>query len=805
MKTYAGTFLVAFTTLALQVTLTRLLSVITWYHLSFFAIALAMLGMTAAAVTIYLNPARFPQEQTEKSIVRACFGYALSVPVTLIVLSLLRVDVAFANPLMELISLIVATVAIFLPFYFSGMAISLILTRATVPIGRLYASDLGGAALGALFVLGGLELFDAPSLILLCGAVGALAGFIFAMQERDLRRQMILLAVALVALGVANTLTRFNIRPMFVKGSYEVPASLFYEEWNSFSRVAVYNMHLDEPQLWGASPLAPTEPILQHAMNIDGEAGTTVRPFASEADLEHLRYDVTNLAYYLRPAGGAFIIGVGGGRDVQSAVLFGHERIVGIDVNPIFINLLQNQFRDFAGLADLDHVTLVVGEGRGYLSSHEDAYAVVQMSLIDTWAATGAGAFTLSENSLYTTEAWHVFMDRLAEDGIFTVSRWYNPDNLGETARIVSLAAATLMESGVEDPAQHIAMAAVGSISTLLVSKNPLSDADLDTLRQVTGELQYTLAILPGEEPENPVLREILSARSIAELNASLADERFNYTPPTDENPYFFNMLKLSSVGISPMGGVGVIGGNLVATLTLVLLIAILVVMVLATIIIPLSARRRRTDLKTGTLRQMLPGALYFSMIGAGFMLLEIALIQRLSVFLSHPTYALGVLLFTIILSTGVGSYLSERLPLTRTPWVYVYPVATVVAILVVRFSLAPVLGALVEAPLLVKALVSVIVIAPMGVLMGFFFPTGMRLVKATNQVETPWYWALNGVFGVLCSALAVFISIFISVSTNFYLAAGCYALVLIALYQMQRAPAVESAAPLVEPARAEA
>ena len=168
-------------------------------------------------------------------------------------------------------------------------------------------------------------------------------------------------------------------------------------------------------------------------------------------------------------------------------------------------------------------------------------------------------------------------------------------------------------------------------------------------------------------------------------------------------------------------------------------------------------------------------------------MLIEIALIQRLTVLLSDPIYALGILLFTIIASTGVGSLLSDRLPLVRRPWIYVFPVVTVAYIMVIRFALSTLLKTMVSESEWAKIAAAIAVICPAGVLMGMFFPTGMRLAKSVCAHETPWYWALNGIFGVLFSAIAVFISIYVGISTNFYIAAVCYSGVLIPLEGLRR------------------
>jgi len=776
MHIYLGTFLIALSTLALEVTLTRLLSVITWYHLAFFAIATAMLGMTAGAVTVYLKSNWFSQ-QLDGKLAKACLAYSLVTPIALIILCL--TPLVLKPSIMSLFALMMATIACSVPFYFSGIVITVVLTQYQLPIGKLYASDLIGASLGCLLVLGGLEILDAPSLILLCAAIGVLAGLSFAWRSSSFKYLGLGLFVILIGSVFLNSSSSFyGIGPFVIKGEIKRIELYMLEKWNSFSRIAVSKTWDQPPHYWGPSPLAPQKNILQHGMNIDGEAGTVVQKFSSLEDIEHLRFDVTNIGYYLRPKGGACIIGVGGGRDLQGAILFGHEKVIGVDVNPIFIDLLQNEFREFAGLADREEVTFIVDEARSYLSRTQDKYSIIQMSLIDTWAATGAGAFSLSENALYTTEAWQIFFNRLADDGIFTVSRWYDSYNIGETGRIVSLAVASLLKSGIKNPAEHIAMITIGNISTLLLSKQAFSEQEIAKLKKVSTDLAYNFVIVPNVQPSHSVLRDIISVSSLEELSAAIADKELNYEPTTDENPYFFNMLRLQHIYLAfqSYGGLssGVLAGNLHATLTLIGLLISLFILTIVTIIFPLFAAKKESKI-------IWSRALYFSLIGAGFMFVEIALIQRLSVFLGHPVYALGILLFTIIASTGIGSFLSTRLPLTR--WLFVLPLIMVSAIILTQFFLPMLISNMITSAMLKKIVVSVIVIFPLGMLMGLFFPTGMRLVK--GDTETPWYWALNGIFGVLCSALAVFFSIYFGISTNFYIAAFCYAMLLICLYYM--------------------
>jgi hypothetical protein len=326
-----------------------------------------------------------------------------------------------------------------------------------------------------------------------------------------------------------------------------------------------------------------------------------------------------------------------------------------------------------------------------------------------------------------------------------------------------------------------------GKCATLILSRRPFSAEDNEKLVATCNRLRYTLAASPVKISDNPVLRDILSSRSLDELRANTRSPLWRLDAPTDEDPYFFNMLRLEGIPslIKHRGIEGVQAGNLYATITLIGLILSLTVLTVATILVPLILRGRIGESGAEQSPILWAGALYFSLIGCGFMLLEIAMIQRLSVFLGHPVYALGVLLFAFILSTGIGSFLSERLPLTRVPWALVYPGVACAAILVTRFVLAYLTSQMVPAPMVTKIVVSIAAIFPVGIVLGFFFPAGMRLTRSIHPQETPWYWALNGIFGVLSSAIAVFISIFLGISVNFYLASICYALVLLCVLSL--------------------
>jgi hypothetical protein len=283
MRLYGGIFLIAFAMLAVEIALLRLLSAISWYHLAFFAISTAMLGMTVGATTVYLKPNWFTPKRLHIHLAKASFGFALAVPIALAVLCV--TPMGFFGSIASLLSFLLVTAACALPFYFSGLVITVVLTKGRLPIGRLYASDLVGASLGCLFVLAGLEFLDAPSFILLCGAIGIIAGLVFAWRElSEKSRWLAVLALALlVGLSLVNSSIPRGVAPLFAKGKRVDQTSRLLEKWNSFSQVTVFKAVQSRPRMWGPSPVAPIQPTIQYYMTIDGEAGTSIRRFTTFA------------------------------------------------------------------------------------------------------------------------------------------------------------------------------------------------------------------------------------------------------------------------------------------------------------------------------------------------------------------------------------------------------------------------------------------------------------------------------------------------------------------------------------------
>ena len=839
-----GLFLTTLVTLCLEVLATRLLSVMTWYHLSFFAVSTAMFGMSAGALQVYLGGDRFRGEDAPRALVRYGAFFAILIP--LCHMALLTVPVPVGFSMHGIAVLLVITILLAIPFYFSGILVAIALTRIPGKIGLFYAVDLVGASLGSLLVLPLLEFGDISSAHLWCAALMALAVCCYRVFA-GMKHSLVTIGLVIVfGIGaVANSIARPEISPAdeasaaagadalarrdanpharkrlavwFSKGKKIIQENVTHEFWNIHAQLLVRIANPNPPQYWGKGEGAPTMNVERRRMVLDGDAGTVMTGWDQDPKkLGWVKYDVTSMPYHLRKGGDCAVIGVGGGRDILTALWSKCTSVRGVEINGNFIDLLEGDLRDFANIANQPQVELIHDEARSYFTRHDEQYDVLQMSLIDTWAATGAGAFTLTENGLYTLDAWKVFLDRLKPTGFFSVSRWYAPENASETNRLLALGVASLLERGVERPSDHMALITRFRVGTLMVSPSPLSPDDITRIHSTATQLGFGVLAAPDVVPGEEQMAAIFSATSPEALAVATEHELFDYTPPTDERPYFFNILKpghafdlfdiINEENTAGTGGEAAVGalkdtrgvsaGNLVATTTLLLLGIISLALVLTVILGPLTKRGLPSMAPMGFLFSVL----YFSSIGLGFMLVQIAFMQRFSVYLGHPTHSVVIILFSMILATGLGSFLSDRLPVERSKViVFLFPIAIGGALLLEMKSLQPLIDSTIEYGLFARASLVVAVVTPVSVLLGLCFPIGLRLVQRLSSDAMPWMWGVNGACGVLGAVLAVGISMWAGITASLFAASllyfsiALYALILASLHPRQEAePAVE-------------
>jgi spermidine synthase len=737
-----------------------------YYHFAFAAISLAMFGLTRGAMQVYGDPDRYAPERVGVEFARHATWFAISGVGAMI--GFLCLPLVIPEDYLP-VALAVTTLAFVWPFTEGGVCITLLLTRLPYGGGWLYAADLLGAALGCLGLIFTLLVVDPVSATLWIGAFAACAGWVVVRDSDDVRSlrlsRTVALALAVAALAhtglAASGQSHFGV--FWAKGRQQTET--LFERWNTYSRVRVRPLGETTPFGWGfAHPHSMK--IDQHLLDIDADAGTVITRLDGDiGKLSYLKDDVINAAYLVQPPANVAVVGVGGGRDILSALLFGAKRIRGIEINPAIFEVLTDKFADFSGHLDRQPgVSLVNAEARSYINGSSERYDLVQISLIDTWAATAAGGLTLTENRLYTVEAWDDFYRALNPGGMLSVSRWYKPDmHRGEFYRLVAIAAGALQRNGVPaaELSNHVIAVNVGDVVTVISRPDALTDAQWQGARSRL--LAQGFKILLGPDVTyDAVTSTLLSGKADAAFFASLPE---NVAPSTDDNPFFFYTARLRDAFTASSS----LYGNNNAAIALTRALVILTLFACAYyIILPFVRLARRMPLSVLT-----PPVTYFSAIGMGFMLIEISQMQRLMVFLGHPVYSLGVVLFTILLFGGIGSATIGARPARQSA--VIARVIALVATLVAVGILTPLVTTWARSESTdMRILISMLLLAPPAFGMGMMFPLGLNIWRRHSEL-LPFFWSANGITSMFASVLGMALSIEVGIANTYALGVCFY------------------------------
>jgi hypothetical protein len=484
---------------------------------------------------------------------------------------------------------------------------------------------------------------------------------------------------------------------------------------------------------------------------------------------------VSHFAYQLgRPIERAAIIGVGGGSDLLAPLAAGARQVDGFELNGLFLELLRDDAPPFSDLARWPEISLVHSEARVALRQRPDTYDSIQATMIDTWASTASGSLVLAENGLYTVEGWLAFLDALKPAGLLTLTRWYLPAAPAEIERLVSLAAEALTRRGAADPRAQILLVARNTWGAIVVSKTPFSQGELARAEAVARERETELLALPGRTPRDPVIDALLDP---ARRGAAIAQSRFDLSPPTDERPYFFLQLRprdfMRYVAARPEHPIFEITFR---SVSLLLLLAGLSLALAAGVVL-LALRLHRAAPGAAQTARYRWLTLYFCGIGVGYMLVQLALHQRLTLVLGHPTAALASVLVAMLVGSGIGAELSQRVAVARAPRV----LAAIVALLALAALALPVAGELsgIASPL-ARAVACAAVVGAVGLPLGMALPLGVRLAEATGAGAVQRLWAVNGAASIAATSFAALLGL--SFGSRAVLAAGCACYVAAAL-----------------------
>jgi hypothetical protein len=752
----AGIGLSSFSALLLELSLTRLFSVVLFYHFAFLAISVALLGLGAGGVFAFVWKKRLDRWQSRSIAAAASALSALAIPIVLEII--LHQPVSLRLTAANFLRLTIIYSCSALPFFLTGLQFSVIFARESSRIPRLYGADLSGGAAACLAVVPLLNWIGAPNSILFAGLIAGVNAAVWSVSPR-LRKLSLGLAGILTVLIALNASDRL-MDVIWAKGVRR--NNVEFSRWNAISRVDV--LRNDDGG---------------RVIKIDADAGTHIM----SADLSkwqgsewqrHFMSEPPAVVNALRPHGDYAIIGPGGGVDVLRAVANGSHSVTGIEINrTIADTIMRGRYADFARhLYQRPEVHLHVGDGRSFLRSAKASFDVVQMTLVDTWASTAAGAFALSENNLYTTQAFQEYFAHLAPDGIIAITRWEFREPR-EALRVVSVAMNTLQQLGLADVSRHFMVVAAGELNedgiavAVLTKKSPFTANEETTVKQfLKDHPPLKLLYAPSEQEANAFTRLLQSD----DPYGFSAEYGYNVSPVTDNAPFFFFTLKPEHIwrSIGRPGGLDWKVNLGVAVLAMLLLISIFAV--LAFLIVPLLLQTEAAGNSASIL--------YFVANGLGYILVEVTFIQRFVLFLGHPTYALTVVVFLMLLSSGAGSVISRRwIAAPRRVWVPLLITAS--ALMVYVWILPQILNRLVGVPFPAKLVISALLLAPVGFAMGMPFPAGLRALARTGD-SIEWAWAMNAASSVLGSVLAIVIAIQFGLNVTLVCGASAYLLALL-------------------------
>lgn len=739
-----------------QIAIMRVFSFTIWHHFSFMVISVALLGFAASGVLLQ-RLSRLSSHPI-RNAAWATLGFSVTALAATRLVGRIPFDpTRIAEGPEQLVSLSLYYPILFVPFACAGLAIVLLLRGFTASVGRVYAADLTGAGVGSLATISMLDRLGAEGLILGAAATAAIAAALLARTDGAgsplQQRAALLAAIALLlSLPIAPRLLPIAPGPGkalhgFLDQDRFPEARLAHTEWNALSRIDV--VENSGTVRWTDNPHRPVHLPPQIQILIDGDAATPIVSATAAEDLSFLDSMLPSAALQSFRPGRVLVIGAGGGVDVLGALRHGAERVDALEINPAIVRLVQGPYAAWSGhLYDDERVELHTVEGRSYVRRRDQQYDLIQLSLVDTWAASASGAYSLSESYLYTTEAFVDYLRRLDDSGALTITRWlWSPPR--ETLKLCATAVAALEQLGVNDPARHIVVLALGRIGSVIVKRSPFTDGDLDSILRVAQEHGFTFLYAPEALGTNE-FSEMLGAD---DRDAWFRTYRFDVKPATDDRPFFFQFGRWRDLAAFRDGwseSLLVLSGRLVLLTTLVQ------ALVLSGLLLVLPTARARAETPVRGRAWVL---LYFAAIGASFMLVEISMMQRFTLFLGHPVYAIAGVLAVLLVAAGFGSTLTSSRLAARIPSALPFG-AIAVLCLAYGLLLPLIFDALLGLPLAGRIVITIALLLPLGILLGMPFPLAVASLHARGAGSAlGWAWAANGCASVIGPLLAVMVA----------------------------------------------
>ncbi len=725
MTLHLGIFLVTLSGLTFEIGLTRIFSATIWYHFAFVAISVALLGWGLGGFALHVLKKRMAFSLERAAVLTLL--YALAIPFCLWMI----VRLPFHPDRLAFYFL-----ASLLPFLLAGMALSMVFDLRRAQAGELYFADLLGASGGALLVTFLLSWLGGENAILAVAIAPLVAATCFA--RRLLPASAAGLVLVFLAVSANERTGLFKIKSAPAKGMYRhmaatPDAKVALTGWNAYSRIDAVT---------GFPP-----PYLAR-LYIDSDAWTNILRWDGRVEsITHWASWYRALPFKVAPRDAqTLIIGPGGGSDVLVALAAGSQKVTAVEMNPLMLRFVRHFGAEAGNLYDHPKVEAILSEGRTFIRRTDRRFDVILLGFVDSWAAVASGGLSLSENHLYTTEAFEAYYDHLTPDGVLVILRWDV-----DIPRLVSNAVALLgAEQAGKRTAVFLEKTTRGEPPQMIfmLRKRPFTEEDT---AQMEGWELARPVIVPGRHVEEPYASLFSGTKTLAQY---VAEAPARVDPVFDDRPFFFARQKPWGLPASMSRAFGMI-------------LAPLGVLCVAFV-----ALGKPDGQPAGPFAASI---VYFSCLGLGFIAVELSLLQHLTLLLGHPIFTLSILLFTLLAAGGLGSARSSRFRIVS--------VCRAIAGLglVYAVALPRVVPVLLPLPLAARIAIAIALVAPLGFAMGMPFPRGLAKTDQGPLPAPPFYWGLNGIFSVVGSLATMVAAVIFGFTVAMVAGCGCYLLASVA------------------------
>lgn len=806
---FIGIFLISTGILALQILQTRIFSFTLWHHLAYMVITVALMGMGASGTWLAIRK-KVP-EKPFRFLSISSILFSVSSMISLFVAVRIPLDTYMNDKALQLGYIFLYYMLLIFPYFFAGVTISFMFRHIKEKINIYYLANLSGSAIGGLLILPVIEVAGAEGATLLILLIGTVSAIFFSAASKD--NTMIIIGAIFTIVFAALFPVRKNLFPISpcpskaLGDGYKLDPEqkIVFTEWNRVARIDVFE-NKNSQKFFNYFP-----ELKNKIITIDGDAYTLLYDFPSAINKNITFKDKkdyyknyprigTSLyasAYYVHENPKVLVVGLGGGTDIITSLYHDPKSVTGVEINQSMIDVTQTHYADYIGNPYQDpRVKIVYSEGRSYIRRSPEKYDIIQMSGVDTWTALSSGAYVMSESYIYTTDAMREYMQHLTDKGTLSVIRWlFWPPR--EMLRLCTQAVEVLREMGVKSPEKNIVVIGDSSLASILIKKTPFTWLELNQIIDQTNKsdrnrIVYAPGFSAGVDYYRPLYQRFnfsddIGIRYIKEGFAAyfkavekgtdkkfMVNYEYNIDPVDDDRPFFFRYYKWKHLFTSYYDHNS---GSLVDSMPIGLLILSLsliqaVFFSLMLIIMPLffMSKKERTYSPISQIT-------YFFMIGTGFMFIEMSIIQQFVLFLGNPADAIAVTVMILLFFAGIGSLLSKKI-LIGLGEKNIYKMMTVFfpfVILLYAWIVPVFTHKLMFMSFPLRVIASALILAPLGFLLGQFFPTGLTIVGEKNSGFIPWAYAVNGVASVIASILAIILAMVYGFTFVFVLAAFCY------------------------------